>query len=203
MKKIIYLLAVFTLVSATVKTGKSYIKEVTKARKQKDKKYKKGDHSPIKGEAKNSFTGLRYYDINEAYRVKAKFTALNDSPTFKMSTSSGKDKIYTTTGQLDFVLNDTARTLFTYHNVQNGKVAKDYLFIPFNDYTNGGETYGAGRFIDIDYPSTDSVYLDFNMAYNPSCAYSDGWSCPIPPDANKLPTYIYAGEKVLYTEDVH
>lgn len=203
MKRIIYLLSVLALVSATVTTGKDYIKEVSKARKAKDKKYKKRDNSPIKGEAQKTFTGLRYFEINEAYRVKAKFTAYQDEPSFKMQTSSGKDKIFTTTGRLDFTLNDTARTLYSYHQVIQGKVAKDYLFIPFNDFTNGGETYGAGRFIDLDYPTTDSVFLDFNMAYNPYCAYSDGWSCPIPPDANKLPTYIYAGEKVLYTDEKH
>jgi uncharacterized protein (DUF1684 family) len=71
------------------------------------------------------------------------------------------------------------------------------LFIPFNDLTNYEETYGGGRYLDVS--TTDIVngkmVVDFNKSYNPYCAYSDGYNCPIPPDANKLQVTIKAGEK--------
>jgi uncharacterized protein (DUF1684 family) len=73
---------------------------------------------------------------------------------------------------------------------------KDILFVPFKDATNGKETYGGGRYIDIKMLSSKKVILDFNLAYNPSCAYgSDRYSCPIPPKENFLQVEINAGEK--------
>ena len=72
---------------------------------------------------------------------------------------------------------------------------KDYLLIPFTDTTNGKETYGGGRYIDFAIPASEMVTLDFNLAYNPSCAYSSRYSCPIPPRENRLKAEIRAGEK--------
>ena len=72
----------------------------------------------------------------------------------------------------------------------------DLLFVPFKDATNGAETYGGGRYIDVKTPKGNKVILDFNLAYNPSCAYgSDRYSCPIPPKKNFLKIPIKAGEK--------
>jgi uncharacterized protein (DUF1684 family) len=69
------------------------------------------------------------------------------------------------------------------------------LFLPFRDKTNGKTTYGAGRYLDISFPASDSIYLDFNKAYNPYCAYDDRWSCPLVPFENHLEVSILAGEK--------
>ncbi|MEI9956742.1 MAG: DUF1684 domain-containing protein [Ferruginibacter sp.] len=74
---------------------------------------------------------------------------------------------------------------------------KDYLFIPFTDATSGDESYGSGRYIDI--LTTDiknnTVTIDFNKAYNPYCAYTTGYNCPIPPRENYLIVAVKAGEK--------
>ena len=70
---------------------------------------------------------------------------------------------------------------------------KDYLFIPFTDATNGAETYEGGRYIDLTIPATDKITLDFNKAYHPYCAYTDGYNCPIPPQENHVPVRIEAG----------
>jgi hypothetical protein len=82
---------------------------------------------------------------------------------------------------------------------------KDLLFIPFKDLTNGRESYGGGRYIDIKNPAGKSAIIDFNLAYNPSCAYgSDKYSCPIPPKENFLQVKIKAGEKTyLYSGSKH
>ena len=69
------------------------------------------------------------------------------------------------------------------------------LFIPFSDETSRHDTYSAGRYLDLEEQGGDDYELDFNMAYNPYCAYSEGYTCPIPPAENKLPVKILAGEK--------
>ena len=69
----------------------------------------------------------------------------------------------------------------------------NHLFIPFNDITNGVETYDAGRYIDLEIPKGDTIIIDFNKAYNPYCAYNDGYSCPIPPEENNLEVEVKAG----------
>jgi uncharacterized protein (DUF1684 family) len=75
---------------------------------------------------------------------------------------------------------------------------KDYLYLPFKDFTNGESTYGGGRYLDFkmsDIQENQTIIIDFNKAYNPYCAYSDGYSCPIPPSENHLQVFIEAGEK--------
>jgi hypothetical protein len=78
---------------------------------------------------------------------------------------------------------------------------EDYLFLPFNDYTNGNETYGGGRYLDVRIPKGNTMVLDFNKAYNPYCAYTYGYSCPVPPRGNSLETEINAGIKFEEIED--
>ena len=76
---------------------------------------------------------------------------------------------------------------------------KDYLFLPFTDPTNGVTTYGGGRYLDLMIPATKVVQLDFNKAYNPYCAYSGNYSCPIPPEENHLEIEIKAGVKKYHS----
>ena len=79
---------------------------------------------------------------------------------------------------------------------------KDYLFIPFRDVTSGKETFGGGRFLDARIPKNDTLLIDFNLNYNPYCAYSERYSCPIPPTENTLKVSILAGEKVPVGHDL-
>jgi uncharacterized protein (DUF1684 family) len=79
--------------------------------------------------------------------------------------------------------------------LSKNKAYKNYLFIPFKDKTSGNETYGGGRYLDVTVPNSELTWLDFNTAYNPYCAYSYRYSCPIPPTVNTLPIEIRAGEK--------
>jgi uncharacterized protein (DUF1684 family) len=74
---------------------------------------------------------------------------------------------------------------------------KDYLFLPFKDDTNGVETYGGGRYMDVRISTVKDgkIILNFNKAYNPYCAYNEGFNCPIPPQENHLNIAIRAGER--------
>ena len=116
-----------------------------------------------------------------------------------MPTSSGKPKKFRKFGVLKFKLAGRGLKLSVYQ-ADTEVLAKfpeyaDLLFIPFRDPTNGGESYGAGRYVDIKTPKSGQIILDFNLAYNPNCAYgSDKYSCPIPPMENQLAVAIRAGE---------
>ena len=117
-----------------------------------------------------------------------------------MPTSSGITKKFIKFGVLKFKLNGKGQSLnvFQIDPEIRAKFPEyaDLLFVPFKDFTSGKETYGVGRYIDIKTPKGKKVTLDFNLAYNPNCAYgNDKYSCPIPPKENFLRVEIKAGEK--------
>ena len=115
-----------------------------------------------------------------------------------MPTYSGMKKEFVKYGELHFVLNGQKQRLSVYRNLTLPAIPqyKNHLFLPFKDLTNTHESYGGGRYIDLEITDIrDAVYiLDFNKAYNPYCAYSDGFNCPIPPQENHLPLRVEAGE---------
>lgn len=116
-----------------------------------------------------------------------------------MNTSSGMKKRYFIYGLLSFKLHDCLLHLYVYQSkvLMQQKKYRDYLFVPFGDATSGFESYGGGRYLEfyITDIKNHHVTLDFNKAYNPYCAYTTGYNCPIPPKENLLPVAITAGEK--------
>ncbi|KAA3436126.1 DUF1684 domain-containing protein [Rufibacter hautae] len=175
-----------------------YREEIARHRAHEDSIFKFDEHSPLKAEAKADFKGLEYFPVNEAYRVRAKFIRNTQETVFVMPTTGTRTPEYVKYGELHFRLQGQNLKLSVYQNQELKKQPKylTYLFIPFTDATTGQETYATGRYLDFTIPmGTDSVALDFNKAYNPYCAYGDGYSCPIPPKENKLPVRIEAGVK--------
>ena len=140
---------------------------------------------------------MNYFDADPVYRVKSVFTVDTSTAVFKMPTNTERAPNYRIYGYLDFSINDMACRLTVYQNMDYVNDPEDgkYLFVPFSDKTNGNESYGAGRYIDMLIPDKSDVILDFNEAYNPYCAYSDRWSCPLVPFENYLEVRIPAGEK--------
>ncbi len=142
---------------------------------------------------------LGFYPPFEKYRINASFKRINDKKGFYMNTSSGKRKQYFVYGLLNFTLHDTAVVLHIYQSkdLMKNEEYQDYLFVPFGDATSGIETYGGGRYLDIRMGEIkkDHLFIDFNKAYNPYCAYTTGYNCPIPPQENLLKIAILAGEK--------
>ena len=156
-----------------------------------------GDESPLKPEDKAAFKGLHYYPVKHEYRVVGKFKHNKRGRTFKMATSTDRKPVYKVFGTITFELEGQPQELTVYQNLDLIETPgyEDYLFLPFVDGTNGDETYGGGRYLDMRIPTSDKVTLDFNLAYNPYCCYSDKYSCPIPPKENFLTINIPAGEK--------
>jgi hypothetical protein len=159
--------------------------------------------SPVKA-ADTGF--IRFFSVNQHWRVLAEVIMTPDAKPFDMATHSGKTKKFRQWALLKFA-NPVSRglryhTLMAYERIDPPKgdtISPVTLFIPFNDESNlNGETYGGGRYMDI--PKAEvtngTVMLDFNKAYNPYCAFGEGFSCPIPPAENKLPIEVRAGEKI-------
>lgn len=177
--------------------------DVKAFREAREKEFRNPQMSPLRPQDFASFQGLNYFPVDKDYRVAAKFVATPEEKFFMMPTSSGVSRKYVKIGILNFKLSGKDYALNVYQSERNltnekFKEYKNSLFVPFRDLTSGKETYGAGRYISVYAPKENSaeVILDFNLAYNPSCAYGSGeFSCPIPPQENFLQTEIRAGEK--------
>ncbi len=143
------------------------------------------------------FHGLEFYPIDEKYIVEAKFVRTRNEKPFLMPTTTSRLPEYVKYGEAHFSIDGNDLVLNLYKSVQPSKdpAYKDYLFLPFTDLTCGDGSYGGGRFLDQKIPEGDTMVIDFNKAYNPYCAYSARFSCPIPPKENDLLIRIEAGVK--------
>jgi uncharacterized protein (DUF1684 family) len=143
------------------------------------------------------FQGLAYFDVDSNFRITANFTK-SIGKKFKMPTSTDRKPIYRRYGYVEFYIGLEKQTLTVYQNMalRRQKEYKNYLFIPFRDASSNHETYGGGRYLDLQIPDGNKTILDLNTVYNPYCVYSHRYSCPIPPAENTLKLSILAGEKV-------
>lgn len=141
---------------------------------------------------------IHFFEADENYAVECTFKVATDKKPFDMATYSGITKPYQVYGYLSCPVKGKNIELELYQNRQMASIPAyaDHLFLPFKDLTNGEESYGGGRYIDVKASSINNgkIAIDFNKAYNPWCAYSDGYNCPIPPIANHLDIMLKAGE---------
>jgi uncharacterized protein (DUF1684 family) len=163
---------------------------LTEFRQQKDEFFKHDWQSPLEADQRRDFTGLKYYPENPALRLTVPIEPYADRESVTMQTSTGSVREYVKYGQFSFEVNGETATLQVYQDADGG-----YFFLPFVDATAPEETYGAGRYLDIEQNADGTFTIDFNYAYNPYCAYNDKWSCPIPPRENRLKVRLEAGEK--------
>ena len=174
----------------------AYIQEIEMHRQEYLKSFVMTDQSPL---SEKEIKYLKFFSPDPDFKIKAKYVRTPEEKPFQMPTYSGKRKNFIKHGELHFNLNGVDFQLSTYKNLQYVKlpIYKDVLFVPFKDYTNGETSYGGGRYIDLKLSdiAKEHILLDFNKAYNPWCAYSDGYNCPIPPIENHLEIQINAGEK--------
>lgn len=159
--------------------------------------FKGTTETPLSAKQKKDFDTLDVYPVNHDLRVVAKFTLLEKQKTFKMKTTTDRLPEYRKFGVAEFNIDGKTYQLAIYQSIDLAKIEKykNHIFVPFRDASNGEETYGGGRYIDLEIPQGDSIVIDFNKAYNPYCAYAHRFSCPIPPAENTLPIAILAGEK--------
>jgi uncharacterized protein (DUF1684 family) len=166
--------------------------ELSDFRAEKDDFFAHHPQSPLTSEQKRGFTGLPYYPENEALRLEVKVERLGDQKPIQMQTSTGGVQTYMRYGRFQFQSEGQLAELTIYEG-ENG------FFLPFADSLAGEETYPAGRYLEPESLPGDRFLVDFNLAYNPNCAYNEMWSCPITPAENRLQVPVRAGEKLFET----
>jgi uncharacterized protein (DUF1684 family) len=179
-------------------------KEALKFQKQLNKQFRDPDDSPLTPEDRAHFAELDpmtvgFYPIDPDFCVEATWVPTPQEKDFEMPTSNvERSKTYKKYGELHFEIRGQKLEINVYQrqNPNQKRKYRDLLFIPFTDLTTGNDSYGGGRYIDWKLPKEGKpVRLDFNQCYNPYCAYSTGWSCPIPPEENFLDIRVEAGVK--------
>jgi len=185
--------------SQQVDTQADFYKEIKAYQAKMNAAFAAKKSSPLAEKDRKSFTGLAYYAPTETYKISATFKKTFGATPFEMPTTTSRTPIYQEYGTATFTLDGKTHTLHIYQNLELMKQVqyKDYLFIPFTDLTNGEDTYGGGRYLEVGLPEDGKIILDFNKAYNPYCAYNAKYSCPIPPKENSLTVAIKAGVKAF------
>ncbi len=141
-----------------------------------------------------SFEHLHYFPPDRRYAVEARLIALSEPDEVMMLTSQNLEKVFFRYAKIEFRIEGEKQELTAFKYALSGE-SSSTLFIPFKDGTTGRESYGAGRFLEIDEPAEENFVLDFNRSFNPLCNYSPACNCPIPPQENHLAAPIRAGEK--------
>lgn len=156
--------------------------------------------SPLTEKDRTDFKGLDFFPIDKAFTVEAKFTKSKNEKSFEMKTTTDRMPLYVKYGEVSFTINGENFKLNVYQNLELIKRPgfKKHLFLPFSDLTSENETYGGGRYIDLEIPKGKTITIDFNQAYNPYCAYNPKYSCPIVPAENELLTNVNAGVKKFH-----
>ncbi len=185
--------------------SQQYIEAVNELRDEKDDYFRAEPDSPIPPSERDTFEGLRYFPPDPSLRVLARVEPFQQRDRVTMQTSDGMQRPFERYARLHFSVDGQPLQLTAYRTPSGDP--EESLFIPFRDALAGRETYGAGRYLDVETDElerepdgTTVVPLDFNLAYNPYCAYDEHFSCPIPLVENTLPVPIRAGERAYHDE---
>jgi uncharacterized protein (DUF1684 family) len=194
---ILTLVVVVIIIFYSFRTGTdetAYREEIKKERIEKDMYMRSGDDSPF-AESPDAFSALKYFEPDMKYRIVAELTEIENKNPVTLATSDGKEQRYIEYAYAEFDFGGFHNKLVILETMSVGPV-KGKLFLAFGDETSARETYGAGRYLDVaKVPGAQTILLDFNKAYNPYCAYSEKFSCPLPPRENLLQIPVNAGEK--------
>ena len=171
--------------------------EIEKFQTELNEFYHSKDSSPLKKKERKQFKHHNFWDFELCYVVVAEFVPITEIDTVVMGTSAGTNKSYQPYALLKFTIGGVACELTAYQSLKLRDSAefKNYLFVPFRDETSGSDSYGGGRYLDLTIPESNTILLNFNLAYNPYCAYTTGYFCTIPPANNTLTVAIRAGLK--------
>lgn len=195
MRVVIQFLGVFGLVILSCKNEKVIQKFDSEFQKNLNAVFKDASTSPLNTKDLKQFSTLDFFPLDSNFVVRAKIERTPNSDFFDMKTNTqrfSKERVY---GIVIFNLKGIEYRLNIYQNKSALENQTNELFLPFLDDTNGITTYGGGRYLDLQIPTSDSLWIDFNRAYNPYCAYNERYSCPIVPRDNYIPTRVTAGVK--------
>lgn len=162
-------------------------------RKMKDDFFAIEPQSPLTREQKKKFKGLSYFPANDELRFELRVEEFESKQLTLIQTSTGDVQEYERYGKFSFSVQGQPTELTVYRS-EGG------YFLPFTDALAGKETYPAGRYLEPEPLGGRRFLIDFNLAYNPYCAYNERWSCPLTPPENRLKVAIPAGEKIFHHE---
>jgi hypothetical protein len=165
--------------------------ELETFRAEKDGFFGSHPQSPLTREQRKNFTGLNYFPENDGLRLEVTVEEFPVKERFEMQTSTGDIQVYERYGRFKFTVDGVEAELTIYQGAHG-------FFLPFADSLAGGETYPAGRYLEPEPLPGGRFLVDFNLAYNPYCAYNEMWSCPITPAENRLKLAVRAGEKLFH-----
>ena len=163
--------------------------ELSEFRQTKDENFAGGHDSPLIEHQKHDFKGLRYFDENPGLRFVVELEEFESQDAVEMQTSTGDVAQFIRWGRISFEVGRQKAQLTLLKDEGSGE-----YFLPFADATSGHETYGAGRYLEVEELPDGKLLVDFNYAYNPYCAYNESWSCPLTPAENRLKVAVRAGE---------
>ncbi len=178
---------------------KRWARSLEQDRKNKDRFFKEHGQSPIPQRDRKRFRNLDYYPPDINLRFILPLYEHEKKKRIQIEDTGGNLRDMLRWGEFRFTVNGVDCILQAYKS----DPYEERLFVPFKDATCGKETYGAGRYIDLDegHLTRDGKWmLDFNLAYNPWCAYSMDYVCPYVPPENWLKVPIRAGEKNYHLE---
>jgi len=176
----------------------SWSQQLTLERRQKDADFASDPDSPIPQKRRAEFRGLAYFPADPTWRYAGWVERYPVAEKLDVATTSGKARPCERWGRVTFLREGRALTLQVYRLLDlPERPGGSGLFLPFKDATTGKDTYPAGRYVDLDGPDGGPFVLDFNRAYNPSCAYGEPerFQCPVTPPENALAIAVTAGER--------
>jgi uncharacterized protein (DUF1684 family) len=177
----------------------SYEDAIRMYREDKDAYFRTGAGSPVPAEGRAAFPGIAYFPVDESFiadAVPLEPYAGDDPVHFQIPTTDGRLRPAERAGVFRFGIQGQPLRLTAYRLAGKDPAAGDSLFVPFLDATSGSETYGAGRYLDLEPDDDGNWTLDFNLAYQPSCVYDPRFSCPLTPAENRLAVRVEAGERL-------
>ncbi|RED92817.1 DUF1684 domain-containing protein [Marinoscillum furvescens] len=198
MKKIIYLALILAIAAIAYSTmsgsdDPAYIQQIADERAERVRYLKTSESSPFQ-QYDLDFYPLEFFQIDPAYRVRANLERIQSPSRISIPSSDGSSAPYSKFAYAHFTLDGQKLKLLILKPAGFGAVPNTY-FTAFADATSGETTYGGGRYLDLDIGKSDNIIIDFNNAYNPYCAYTSEYACPLPPPENLLPVAVAAGEK--------
>jgi uncharacterized protein (DUF1684 family) len=169
-------------------------RETVKAERERQFKYLKFNaESPLTKEQKDNLEALDFYEVDRDYKVKARMEPVADRKMMEIPLTDGSVEKYVRHSFAIFELGGKEVKLLLLQ--ASDETDRRNFFLAFADDTSGEETYGGGRYLNLRQDGQQSITIDFNLAYNPYCAYNPDYACPIPPKENILEIPIRAGEK--------
>ena len=201
MKKIAYLVGiviVFAIIYYSMGGGgndQAYMEKVADVRAERVRFLKSSEQSPFQ-QFDKKYQPVSYFEIDSKYKVRANLERISSPVRMAVQNSDGTSITYSKFAYATFKLEGQDLRLLILKPAGFGALPNTY-FTAFADDTSGESTYGGGRYLDLEIGKSDNIEIDFNLAYNPYCAYVSEYSCPLPPAENVLPLKIEAGEKAF------